>query len=70
MADIREDVAEEDLLRADLYAMLAQVLSGPPSQDFLNSAAGLAGDASDLGEGINVLAKVASATTPGGAEKE
>lgn len=70
MADIREDVAEEDLLRADLYGMLAQLLSGPPSQEFLNSAAELVGDVSDLGEGINVLAKVASATTPGSAEKE
>jgi TorA maturation chaperone TorD len=70
MADIPEEVAEEDLLRADLYAMLAQVLSGPPSQEFLDSAAELAGDDSDLGEGINVLAKVALATTPGSAEKE
>ena len=70
MADIREDVAEEDLLRADLYGMLAQVLSGPPAQDFLDSAVDLAGDASDLGVGINVLAKVAAATTPAAVEKE
>ena len=69
-AEVREDVAEEDLLRADLYAMLAQVLSAPPDSEFLKTAAGLSGDGSDLGEGINALAKVAKATTPAAVEKE
>ena len=55
-AKIREDVAEEDLLRADLYAMLAQVLAKAPSKEFLSNAAGLTGDGSDLGEGIAALA--------------
>lgn len=69
-AEMNEDVAEEDLLRADLYAMLAQVLSASPSKEFLKTAAGLSGDSSDLGEGINALAKVAAATTPKAVEKE
>ncbi len=69
-AEIREDVAEEDLLRADLYAMLARVLSAPPDDEFLQNAAGLAGDASELGQGITALAKLAAATSPGSAEKE
>lgn len=69
-AEVREDVAEEDLLRADLYAMLAQVLSAPPDADFLKTAAGLSGDASDLGEGINALATVAKAATPTAVERE
>ena len=69
-AEVREDVAEEDLLRADLYAMLAQVLSAAPSDDFLKNATQLTGDSSDLGDGITALAKVAGATTVKGAEKE
>ena len=69
-AELREDVAEEDLLRADLYGMLGQVLAAPPSQEFLTNAAGLAGDASDLGEGINALAKLAAATSASSVEKE
>ena len=69
-AEIREDVAEEDLLRADLYAMLAQVLSASPDAEFLENAAGLSGDGSDLGEGISALATVAKATTPAAAERE
>ena len=69
-AELREDVAEEDLLRADLYAMLAQVLSAAPSKEFLQNAAGLSGDSSELGEGINALAKVAGSTSEVGAERE
>ena len=69
-AEVREDVAEEDLLRADLYAMLAQVLSAAPDKDFLENATKLSGDNSELGEGITALAKVAAATNPVGAERE
>lgn len=69
-AEIREDVAEEDLLRADLYAMLAQILSAAPSQEFLTNAAELSGDGSELGEGINALAKVAGVTAPTSVERE
>jgi len=32
-------LAEEDVLRADLYGMLAQLLASPPSQDLLDRAA-------------------------------
>ena len=69
-AEVREDVAEEDLLRADLYAMLAQVLSGPPSKEFLDNAARLSGDNSDLGDGISALAKLSGATGAEAAERE
>lgn len=69
-AEVRESVAEEDLLRADLYAMLGQVLAAPPSQDFLNSAAQLSGDESDLGKGISALAKISEHTSVEAAERE
>jgi len=70
MAERREDVAEEDLLRADLYSMLAQALGSPPSQEFIDSASKLAGDSSDIGQGITALATVAGQTTSTGAERE
>ena len=69
-AIIREDAGDEDLLRADLYAMLAQVLSSPPTREFLDNAAKLSGDGSELGEGITALARVAGATRPETAERE
>ena len=69
-AAIREDVAEEDLLRADLYAMLAQLLARAPSEDVIENAAKLSGDSSDLGEGISALAKVAAATNAKAVERE
>ena len=66
----REDIAEEDLLRADLYAMLAQLLAHAPSQDVIDNAARLSGDASELGQGITALAKVAQASNAKSAERE
>ena len=69
-ADTRENVAEEDLLRADLYSMIATLLAAAPSKEVIDNAAGLSGDNSDLGEGISALAKVASATAVQAAERE
>ncbi len=69
-AEIREDVAEEDLLRADLYRMLANVLSAPPSEEVLSTLTKLSGDASDLGEAINALAVVSGKLAPKAVERE
>lgn len=69
-AEIREGIAEEDLLRADLYAMLARVLAAPPSQEFLDHSARLSGDDSDLGQGIAALACLSDATSAKAAERE
>lgn len=66
----REDIAEEDLLRADLYSLLARLLAQPPSQEILANAAALSGDESDLGQGISALSKLAAATSPKAAERE
>ena len=67
---LSDGIAEEDLLRADLYAMLAQFLARPPSQDLIDRAAALSGDDSDIGQGIAALARVASATKAKSAERE
>jgi len=69
-AEIREDVAEEDLLRADLYNLLASLLSTPSDKTTLGRVSALNGDASELGEGIAALAKVASATSPKAVSRE
>lgn len=69
-AETREDVAEEDLLRADLYRMLASVLAAPPNKNSLNALAALSGDGSELGEGIKALATVAAASSEASVERE
>ena len=70
MAAIQDEIAEEDLLRADLYAMLAQLLARPPSQDIVETLSSLSGDDSDLGQGITSLATVARTSSAKSAERE
>lgn len=68
--DMREDVAEEDLLRADLYRFVATLLASPPTDETLKTASALTGDDSDLGQGITALATLAKATSRQAAERE
>ncbi len=63
-------IAEEDLLRADLYDFLSALLSGPADQDLLRRTAALAGDDSDLGQAVSTLARVAKATNGRAVESE
>ena len=69
-ADVGAALAEEDRLRADLYAMLGRLLAAPPDAATLRDAAKLSGDDSDLGQGITALATVAAKTTPKAVERE
>ena len=69
-AGLEVDSAEEDILRADLYAMLGRLLATPPTQEMIDTAAGLSGDTTDLGQGITALAKVAASTNARAVEKE
>jgi len=64
------DIPEEDRLRADLYNFLGALLSAPPPKSLLDKCAGLSGDETDLGQGINALARVASATNAKAVEAE
>ena len=64
------DVAEEDRLRADLYNFLGLLLAAPPQQITLEQATKLTGDASDLGQGIAAISRVARVTKPAAAERE
>lgn len=64
------DIGEEDHLRADLYALLANLLSSPPGEETLKQLAALQGDDSDLGRNVALLAQMAGATTPRDGERE
>ena len=65
-----DDLAEEERLRAELYALLSRLLAKPPSQDDLDQLATLSGDASDIGQGIAALARLAAQTPAKAAERE
>jgi TorA maturation chaperone TorD len=66
----RPTIVEEDALRADLYDFLAALLARPPGQDLLDRTAALQGDASEMGQAVSSLARVARVSTPGGVETE
>ncbi|SPF81683.1 TorD/DmsD family molecular chaperone [Pseudoprimorskyibacter insulae] len=69
-AAVAATIAEEDRLRADLYNFLGVILANPPDQMLLDQTAGLSGDASDLGQAITTLAKVAKLSKPKTVESE
>jgi len=64
------EVLEEDLLRAQVYALLGQLLVRPPDQALIDLARGLDGDDTPLGEALNALAAVARETDVEAAETE
>lgn len=63
-------IAEEDLLRADLYDFLGALLASPPDKVLLQKAAGLTGDESALGQAVATLARVAKVMNPTAVESE
>ncbi|MDD9733746.1 molecular chaperone TorD family protein [Mameliella sp. AT18] len=63
-------IAEEDRLRADLYNFLGLLLAGPPNEMLLAQTAGLSGDATEMGQAIGTLAKLAKVTKPKTATSE
>ncbi len=64
------DIVEEDRLRAQWYALLAQFLSAPPDGATLKLARALTGDDTDLGRGVTALAATAKGATVAGLEEE
>lgn len=61
---------EEERLRADLYALLSGLLSGPPDDARLSALRELTGDTSDLGRAVAALAQIAARTTADAARRE
>lgn len=56
-------ISPEELLRADLYDVLAALLSKPPNAELLKKTKALQGDDSDIGKAISALARIAKAVT-------
>jgi len=65
-----EQLAEEDGLRANVYALLARLLARAPDVETLASLRALEGDDSPFGEAVRALARAASATTAEAVEDE
>ncbi len=57
---IQTSVAEEDILRADMYGFLASLLRSEPSDELLDRVASLNGDDSPIGEACATMARLAS----------
>ena len=70
MSEQLAEIAEEDSLRADCYALLAWILRAPPSVEDLERLASLTGDESDLGVAIRALASSAQRVSPEAAREE
>lgn len=65
-----QQIAEEDQLRAQFYALLAALLSRPADAEMLARLAGIEGDDTPIGKGLRTLSEVARATTPDAVEQE
>ena len=50
---------DEDRLRADMYALLAELLRKEPSDEVISTVAGFQGDGSEIGSASSVLATLA-----------
>ncbi|TDH59989.1 molecular chaperone TorD [Dankookia rubra] len=67
------DTAQRDSVeaeRAQLFGLLARLLSAVPDAGLLRSLAGLAGDASPVGLAIGGLARAAAAAAPAALDRE
>ncbi|WP_375260440.1 molecular chaperone [Palleronia sp.] len=65
------EIAPEDSARAELYAFLAAILSGPPPETLLTQVRGLAGDdETELGLALADLSRVAAGVDAAAAERE
>ncbi len=69
-ADAPPSIAEEDLWRAQLYALLGRSLARRPDSALLTALAQLKGDASPLGQALAQLAERARAASPERAQDE
>lgn len=64
------DVAAEERLRANLYLLLAGLLSRAPDRDILAAAGQMTGDDSELGQAISTLARVSARAQPEAVSQE
>jgi len=69
-AYVGDAVVQEDVLRAQMYDLLAVILRDAPSKAVLANLASLSGDDTPLGESIGALSKIAKSTGPEKATRE
>ena len=65
-----EGIAEEDVLRANLYRLLAHVLRKAPDQADLDLFAAMGGDTTPIGQAVGALVRIAGSTRPETVERE
>ncbi|CAO3399899.1 TorD/DmsD family molecular chaperone [Azospirillum palustre] len=63
-------VAEEELFRAQVYALLARLFARPPDAAFLTALGGLAGEGGEFGAALDQLAEAARDSDPAAVEEE
>jgi len=68
--DPQDQIPEEELLRAQLYSLLARLLSAAPDAALLAALQQLDSDGSDLGQAFAELARAAATATPAQAAAE
>lgn len=66
----KPDIAEEDLLRANIYSLLARLLARPPGAATLTMVAELEGDQTEMGRALSALAATASGSMPEAVDDE
>ncbi|MBY6261287.1 molecular chaperone TorD [Azospirillum sp. 412522] len=64
------EVAEEELFRAQVYALLARLLAHAPDAAFLNALGELAGEGGEFGAALDRLADAARDSAPAAVEEE
>ncbi len=64
------ELAEEDVLRADVYALLGWLLKSPLTESGARRLAALKGDKSELGQAMSALAAVARSARPEAIDEE
>lgn len=67
---VSPEVAEEELLRAQVYALLARLLARAPDAAFLAALSELAGEGGDFGAALDQLADAARGSDPAAVEEE
>lgn len=67
---MNETLAQEDVLRAQMYAFLARLLAAPPDAALLESVSKMEGDDSVIGKAMGSFARLAERTDPSAAAQE
>ena len=67
---MNEALAQEDALRAQMYAFLARLLAAPPDAALLESVSKMEGDDSAIGKAMGSFARLAERTDPSAAVQE